>query len=225
MVVRFETAVGAATPAGDCVADCVGMGARDPDLRGVRGEMLILHAPDLHLSRPVRMLHPRIPVYIVPRADNLFMVGATMIESADDGPVSVRSTMELLNAAYSLHPAFGEAKIVEMGAGVRPAYIDNLPRVTVKGRKVSINGLYRHGISTIAVFCQHRRRSNSENFVRRNAMKLVVNGEPVEAAGPTPGGSSCGTDIRARISGNGAQQRTCLCRGTVQPANLPRVTG
>lgn len=54
--------------------------------------------------------------------------------------------MELLNAAYALHPAFGEAEIVETGVGVRPAYPDNLPRVKRwKDGTITINGLYRHG--------------------------------------------------------------------------------
>lgn len=129
----------------DIVADCTGIASSDPELRGVRGEMLILHAPDVTLSRPVRLLHPRIPVYVVPRGGGRFMVGATMIESADRGPVSVRSMMELLNAAYSLHPGFAEASIVETGVGVRPAYADNLPRVRHRGNELAINGLYRHG--------------------------------------------------------------------------------
>jgi glycine oxidase len=129
----------------DFVANCIGMASKEKNLRAVRGEMLILHAPEVTLSRPVRMLHPRIPVYVVPRENNHFMVGATMIESADDGPVSVRSTMELLNAAYSLHPAFAEAKIIETGVGVRPAYADNLPRISFDGRVLSLNGFYRHG--------------------------------------------------------------------------------
>ncbi|WP_157019532.1 glycine oxidase ThiO [Mesorhizobium xinjiangense] len=129
----------------DIVADCTGMASRQAGLRGVRGEMLILHAPDVTLSRPVRLLHPRFPVYVVPRADHHFMVGATMIESEDRGPVTARSMMELLNAAYSLHPAFGEARIVETGVGIRPAYADNLPRMRRDGRRLTINGLYRHG--------------------------------------------------------------------------------
>jgi glycine oxidase len=53
--------------------------------------------------------------------------------------------MELLGAAYALHPAFGEAEIVEAGVGVRPAFADNLPRVSREANQVSINGLYRHG--------------------------------------------------------------------------------
>ncbi|PCK76919.1 FAD-dependent oxidoreductase, partial [Rhizobium sophoriradicis] len=74
-----------------------------------------------------------------------FMVGATMIESDDAGPVTARSLMELLNAAYAMHPAFGEARVTETGAGVRPAYPDNLPRVTQEGSTLHVNGLYRHG--------------------------------------------------------------------------------
>ncbi|WP_269582493.1 glycine oxidase ThiO [Roseibium sp. Sym1] len=129
----------------DLAVDCTGIAAEDPDLRPVRGEMLLLHAPEVTLSRPVRFLHPRIPVYVVPRDNHHFMVGATMIESADSGPITVRSTMELLNAAYSLHPGFAEARIIETGAGLRPAYPDNLPRIRRKGRTVSLNGFYRHG--------------------------------------------------------------------------------
>ncbi|KQU89595.1 glycine oxidase [Mesorhizobium sp. Root102] len=125
--------------------DCTGMAAADDRLRGVRGEMLILRTPDISLSRPVRLLHPRFPLYAVPRADTQFMIGATMVESRSVGPVTARSMMELLGAAYALHPAFGEAEIVETGVGVRPAFADNLPRVETSGEIIAINGLYRHG--------------------------------------------------------------------------------
>ncbi|MER8381631.1 glycine oxidase ThiO [Mesorhizobium sp. M1399] len=125
--------------------DCTGMAAIDDRLRGVRGEMLILRTPDISLSRPVRLLHPRFPLYVVPRTGQCFMVGATMIESGSAEPATVRSMMELLGAAYALHPAFGEAGIVETGVGVRPAFPDNLPRVEAHGSTVAVNGLYRHG--------------------------------------------------------------------------------
>ncbi|MFO1163423.1 MAG: glycine oxidase ThiO [Reyranellaceae bacterium] len=132
---------------GEIVVDCRGYAARDvlPDLRGVRGEMIVVRAPDIDLERPVRLLHPRLPLYVVPRGDGLFMIGATMIESERRGPVSVRSAMELLNAAYALHPAFGEAEIVELGADLRPAFPDNLPQLRRNGRTLHANGLFRHG--------------------------------------------------------------------------------
>ncbi len=131
----------------DIVADCRGLAARDvlQDLRAVRGEMLVVRSSDVSLSRPVRMLHPRIPLYIVPRDDGVFMIGATMIESEAVGGASVRSTLELLNAAYALHPAFAEAEILEVRAGLRPAFPDNLPAVRQGQRTLYLNGLYRHG--------------------------------------------------------------------------------
>ena len=111
----------------------------------MRGETLLVRCRDVTLSRPVRLLHPRVPLYVVPRADKLFMIGGTVIESAHRGPVTARSAMELLNGAYALHPAFGEAEIIEMGVGIRPAFDDNLPRLVRRGRTLYLNGLYRHG--------------------------------------------------------------------------------
>jgi glycine oxidase len=129
------------------VVDCTGLAARGvlTDLRGVKGEMLMLRLRDISLSRPVRVLHPRMPLYIVPRGDGLFMVGATMIESDQPTRISARSMLELLSAAYALHPAFGEAEIVEIGTGVRPAFPDNLPRIRWYGDTLHVNGLFRHG--------------------------------------------------------------------------------
>jgi len=128
------------------VVDCRGIAARDacPDLRGVKGETVLIETAEIALARPVRLVHPRWSLYIVPRAENRFLIGATSIESEDAG-VSVRSALELLTAAYTVHPAFGEARIVEFGAGLRPAFPDNLPRVTVDNTCIGVNGLYRHG--------------------------------------------------------------------------------
>jgi len=97
------------------------------------------------LSRPVRLLHPRFSSYIVPRADHHFMIGATMIESNAAGPVTARSMIELLNAAYTLHPAFADAEVIETGVGLRPAFPDHLPRIDCDGHSICLNGFYRHG--------------------------------------------------------------------------------
>ena len=147
VAIRFGTELAAESANAQFVIDCRGLAARDalPDLRGVRGEMVVVRSHDVRLSRPVRMLHPRLPLYIVPREDGLFMIGATMIESEQRGPVSVRSAVELLNAAFALHPAFGEAEIVELGADLRPAFPDNLPQVRREGHIIRANGLFRHG--------------------------------------------------------------------------------
>lgn len=131
----------------DWTIDCRGLAAQDalPDLRGVKGEMLVLATQEIRLTRPVRFVHPRHPVYIVPRGDGHFMIGATMIENEEAGRITARAMLELLGAAYCLHPAFAEAEIVETGAGVRPAFPDNLPRIRREGRRIYVNGLFRHG--------------------------------------------------------------------------------
>jgi glycine oxidase len=128
------------------VIDCRGLAARDTDkaLRGVKGEIILIETDEIELSRPVRLIHPRWPLYVIPRGDNRFMLGATSIEREDNG-VSVRSALELLGAAYAVHPAFAEARIVEFGSGLRPAYPDNLPRIAVNNDRIAVNGLYRHG--------------------------------------------------------------------------------
>jgi glycine oxidase len=137
----------AVRPGPRTLLDCTGLAARArlADLRGVKGDMLLLRLPELTLQRPVRVLHPRVPLYVVPRGAGLFMVGATMIESDDGTRISARSMLELLSAAYALHPAFGEAQIVEIGTGVRAAFPDNLPRLRCVGGALHVNGLFRHG--------------------------------------------------------------------------------
>jgi glycine oxidase len=143
--IHFNSEV-AASDLDGLVIDCRGLFARDtqPELRGVKGEMILIESSEISLSRPVRLIHPRWPLYVIPREKNLFMLGATSIETEDTG-VSVRSALELLGAAYAVHPVFAEARILEFGSGLRPAFPDNLPRIAISGDKIAVNGLYRHG--------------------------------------------------------------------------------
>lgn len=145
-----------------CILDTRGIGARHgswpklKELRGVRGEAVVLQlsadgatdgsgGANWQDQPTVRLLHPRYPIYLIPRPNNRMIVGASTIESDDDGPVSVRSLLELLSAAFSIHPALAEARVVETRTGVRAAFDDNLPRILRKGGVYAINGLYRHG--------------------------------------------------------------------------------
>lgn len=127
--------------------DCRELSAIDTlvDLRGVKGEMITLKTADIEFLRPVRLLHPRFPLYIVPRGDGIFMLGAAQIESNERHRASVRSVMELLNAAYAQNPAFAEVGIVEIGVDARPAFPDNLPRIYKKDGRIFVNGLFCHG--------------------------------------------------------------------------------
>ncbi len=156
--VRLGEAWQGGAPDDGVIIDCRGLAARGelPGLRGVRGERLHLLTSDITLSRPVRLLHPRHPLYVVPWGNGGFVIGATVIESEDTGPVTLRSALELLGAAYALHPAFGEAQVFDMGAGVRPAFPDNVPRAFVRSerRLIFVNGAYRHGFLLAPVLAE-----------------------------------------------------------------------
>ena len=148
---RITLADGEALPF-DLAIDTRGVGAR-PELalrgvrgvRGVRGEIVWLHAPGVRLQRPVRLLHPRHRVYIVPRPGDRFVVGASEIESEDRSPVSLRSAVELMSAAHSVIPELAEARIVHMESNLRPALPDNEPLTHIEPGLLRINGLFRHG--------------------------------------------------------------------------------
>ncbi len=143
----------------DWVIDCRGLGAKESwnkdgepskDLRGIRGEVIRLYAPEVKLRRPTRLIHPRYPIYIAPKEDDVYVVGATEIESEDLSPMSVRSAMELLSATYTVHSGFAEARILEMATQCRPTLKDNLPEIYLdqasnEASLMMINGLYRHG--------------------------------------------------------------------------------
>jgi glycine oxidase len=139
----------------DLAIDTRGLGARLQlaDLRGVRGEVLWVYAPEVNLSRPVRLMHPRYQLYIAPKRDHVYVIGATQIESESLAPITVRSSLELQSALYSVHTGFAEAEVLDAFANCRPAFLDNLPRVETSAGLLRVNGLYRHGylLSPIAL--------------------------------------------------------------------------
>lgn len=150
---QWQTATAVSTiqandyPKSDFILDCRGYGARSDlsNLRGVRGEVIRVYAPEVNISRPVRLMHPRYKLYIVPRPNHHYVIGATQIESNDESEVTVRSSLELLSALYTLHSGFAEAKVLEMQARCRPAFSDNMPLIIRNNHVLHINGLYRHG--------------------------------------------------------------------------------
>ncbi|GAB6070358.1 FAD-dependent oxidoreductase [Thiomicrorhabdus hydrogeniphila] len=147
----------------DWVIDCRGMGLQQDQtkvpiqsqtkhqmqsnnqLRGVRGEVIRVFAPDVVLQRPVRLMHPRYPIYIAPKEKHYFVIGATQLESEDQRKPTVRSALELLSACFSVHSGFAEAEIISIDAGLRPAYVNNHPKITKQKNRITINGLFRHG--------------------------------------------------------------------------------
>lgn len=131
----------------DYVIDCRGFGAQKNlvELRGVRGEVIRVRAPEVNLTHPIRLMHPRYKLYIAPKPNHEYVIGATQIESSSEHGVTVRSSLELLSALYSVHSGFAEAEILSQTARCRPALNDNLPQIIFDEKYVSVNGLYRHG--------------------------------------------------------------------------------
>jgi len=185
-------------PVYSAVIDCRGTGAKDAwvnsdnTLRGVRGEVIRLFAPEVKLRRPTRLIHPRYPIYIAPKEDNIYVVGATEIESDDLSQMSVRSAMELLSAVYTVHSGFAEARILEMATQCRPTLKNNLPEIQVCKANgladlIMINGLYRHGfmISPAVLDC---------------ALELLAQGD-----------SHIAVDLGLRIVRQTKQEKAAVC--------------
>jgi glycine oxidase len=176
----------------DVAFDARGLGARPTlPLRGVRGEVLWLHAPGVALRRPVRCVHPRHRVYVVPRRDDHIIVGATEIDAEDRSPVSVRSAIELLSAAHSIVPELAEARIVRMDTNLRPAMPDQRPALHVEDGLVRINGLFRHGWLLAPALVEEALR------------QAGLNGENLAQAAPTTVPVSAPVPLQPR-----ARQRT-----------------
>jgi len=136
----------------DMVFDCRGFGAKKDihGLRGVRGESLIIKLPrnvqqTLTIGRPVRILHPRYPIYIVPRTPEILVVGATMIESESLEPITVGASLEIMTALYHTHEAFKYASILDTVTALRPTLSHHHPRIFVEPGLMRVNGLFRHG--------------------------------------------------------------------------------
>lgn len=131
----------------DIIFDCRGLGAKSifNNLHSVRGELIWLRAPEVNINRPIRFLHPRYSLYVVPRLNNVYLIGASEISSSDHSEISVRTTLELLTAAYYLHPGFAEASVLKTVTQCRPTLSHYLPQIKYTNGLVAINGLYRHG--------------------------------------------------------------------------------
>jgi glycine oxidase len=166
----------------DAVFDVRGVGARpDVPVRGVRGEILWLHAPGVVLRRPLRLMHPRWRVYLVPRPDDVIVVGASEVESEDRSPVSVRSVLGLLSAAHSVLPELAEARVVHTETNLRPAMPDNLPHVEHQPGLTRINGLFRHGWLIAPALVEDALRQAGIRQLGATTTTQTTQGEPAHA--------------------------------------------
>lgn len=149
----------------DWVIDTRGLGAKDnfPHLRGIRGELVWLHAPDVSITRPVRILHPRYGLYIVPRQAHIYIIGASEIETEHYAPISVQTMLELLTACFAVNSQFKQAHILQSLTQCRPVLLHHRPEIVCKEGLIAINGLYRHGFLIAPTLAQEAMRGIQSN--------------------------------------------------------------
>ncbi len=208
----------------DWVIDCRGFGQKKeqdqsvsldcsndyslPKLRGVRGEVLRLRAPDVQLNRPVRLMHPRYPIYITPKENGIFVVGATQIETEDDRQPTVRSALELLSACFSVHAGFAEAEILEIASGIRPAYLDNEPKIVVEENVINVNGLFRHGFllapamvdACLGLMNVHPNSTEQTQIRLKKVLTIMPNLIQTSSKPKAGGGALFSTPLRGKIN-------------------------
>ncbi|GGG05712.1 MULTISPECIES: FAD-dependent oxidoreductase [Cysteiniphilum] len=131
----------------DYVCDTRGIGAKDSfnDLYGIRGEALVVYAPEVNITGVTRLCHPRMPLYIVPRGSGFYYIGATIVQSEDMSQMSVISQLTLLSALLTVDEGFAEARIIKNFTQVRPCFKEGLPRLMQQNNLITLNGFYRHG--------------------------------------------------------------------------------
>ena len=114
-------------------------------IRPVRGQLLRVRPSTPVLSRVI--WGPG--CYLVPWADRMVLVGATMEEAGFEERNTVAAVRMLLDAASSLVPALADATFVEARSGLRPATADGLPVIgpsQSSDRVIYATGHFRNGV-------------------------------------------------------------------------------
>lgn len=129
------------------IVDVRGLGARERfrDLRGRKASLAVVRSQGLELRRPVLLINPRHELYVAPRAGGNFIVGTVLADGDPAAGVTVRVAGELMTHLLALHPAFGEAEILDFASGQIPLMPEQIPRIQVGERIIAVNGLSRYG--------------------------------------------------------------------------------
>ena len=185
----------------DLVIDCRGLAAKDdlPTLRGVRGERIVVKSREVDLARPVRLLHPRFPLYVVPWGDGaLYARRHGDRERGDRGRSRfARRSICCPRPMRSTRPSPRPRSCMQ-GAGARPAFPDNRPRIIPRNGYIYVNGLYRHGFLLAPVLAE-----------------LVA--EFIETGATRPGGVRCRSCSTVRRSPPTRGPSTSFARDSALP--------
>jgi glycine oxidase len=131
--------------AGARIAELAPSGLSIP-VRPMKGEIIRLRARPG--ERPCERIVSTERVYIVPRAGDEVVVGATVEDRGFDLRVTAGGVHELLREAYRALPEIAELELVECQAGLRPTTPDNVPIVGASGVEglLIAGGHHRNGV-------------------------------------------------------------------------------
>ncbi|NIJ10252.1 glycine oxidase [Saccharomonospora amisosensis] len=119
-------------------------------VRPLKGEILRLRARRATLPPPsgtIRAMVEGRPIYLVPRAGDELVLGATQYEAGFDETVTARGVRELLEGAERVFPSVAEYELTEARAGLRASSADNLPYLGVLDDGVfAATGHHRNGL-------------------------------------------------------------------------------
>jgi glycine oxidase len=110
----------------------------------VRGQMLALRNPKVHLTRVLRSER----AYLVPRLDGRLIAGSTLENVGFDKQVTPEGLFKIRDGVRAMVPALVDSEIIETWAGLRPGTPDGLPiigKTSVEGLIVA-TGHYRNGV-------------------------------------------------------------------------------
>lgn len=142
----------------DIIVNTTGYHAKDNLdnlLRGVRGALIVVKAKQVKIDCIVRLGHIRYPIYIVPRGNQTFIIGATSHETECLDSITIADTLELLSMACKFDSGFLEANILEQRVNLRPTFLNSEPKIIKQKNLFYLNGLYRHGITISPTISQY----------------------------------------------------------------------
>jgi D-amino-acid oxidase len=119
LIERTVADLGEAAGAADAVVNTAGLGARelakDPLLRGIRGQIQIVTAPSVSTF----LIDDATTTYIIPRLSNV-VLGGSADESIEDASIDSGTAASIRGRCIELVPGLASAKTMADRVGIRP---------------------------------------------------------------------------------------------------------
>lgn len=113
-------------------------------ITGVKGEIMLIEHPDVHLNRTLFMTHG---FYIIPKLHHRFLIGATSHFNDVSSGMTEEGEDWLWNETISRMPKLNNAEVLMASSGVRPYTEDEQPVMDEVADGLFVaSGHYRNGI-------------------------------------------------------------------------------